>query len=167
MPACEILNYSPDRDKGNLKRLLSRKHWEDTPPSLPSPSQLWGLHFPDPLLAVGDLGPSLKSLSIAGGVGGKELGPSQHLPVCPTPSWWMTAGSDRNSKVANVFFGQESGFFYALENQAWTIQMPLTTTVIAGWQAGKEPSALGRLLKGKDRNQDLLSTCVLSCLIST
>lgn len=167
MPACEILSYSPDRDKGNPQRLLSRKHREDTPPPLPSPSQLWGLHFPHPLPAVGDLGPSLKSLSIAGGVGGKELGPPQHLPVCPTPSWWRTAGSDSNSKVASVFFGQESGLFYALENQAWTIQMPLITTVIAGWLAGKAPTTLGWLWKGKDRNQDLLSTCILSCLVST
>lgn len=52
------------------------KQWEDTPPPLPSPSQLRGLHFPHALFAVEDLGPSLKSLSAAGGEGGKELGPS-------------------------------------------------------------------------------------------
>lgn len=65
MPAYEILSYSPVRDKGNPKRLFSRKYQEDTPPSLPSLSQLWGLLFPDPLLAVGDLGLNFKSLSIA------------------------------------------------------------------------------------------------------
>lgn len=88
-----------------LKTVDQRRHREDTPIPLPSPSQLWGFALPITTLAVGDLGPVSKSQELVVCVGRSWLGTSQHPPIYPTPTWWTAANSDKYSKMANVFFG--------------------------------------------------------------
>lgn len=61
-----------------LKIVDQRRHREDTPIPLPSPSQLWGFALPITTLAAGDLGPVSKS---------------QELVVCVGRSWLLWMGT--------------------------------------------------------------------------